>query len=68
MLPVFYEHLETALDFRRKWIRTDCKFDSDEEAEKSIRFFFGDSLANRVAAERLTIVPECTGIWWKKID
>ena len=28
------------------------------------RFFFGDELADRILADQITILPECTGIWW----
>jgi hypothetical protein len=28
-----------------------------------VRFFFGDTLADRVVRERLVILPECTGVW-----
>lgn len=62
-LAAYYDWLETELDFDRAWIRTDYRFESVEEAEELTRFFFGDALADRVARERLTVVPECTGIW-----
>jgi ubiquinone/menaquinone biosynthesis C-methylase UbiE len=50
--------------FQSSWIRTDYRFASLEEAERLVRFFFGDSLADRVVEERLMVLPECTGIWW----
>src|SRR5262245_11991193 len=71
--PVRLEHVERTyqwLDnngFQNKWIRTDYQFESLDEAAELGGFFFGDELAGRVRAERLVILPECTGVWWKKI-
>ncbi|MCO5204230.1 MAG: class I SAM-dependent methyltransferase [Anaerolineae bacterium] len=53
--------------FQSTWIRTDYRFASVEEAEELTRFFFGDELGDRVSAEKLTILPECTGIWWQHL-
>ena len=47
-----------------KWIRTDYRFESLEEAVALTRFFFGSELADQVEKEGSRIVPECTGIWW----
>lgn len=63
-LAGYYQMLETHYGFKHRWIRTDYKFKSLEEAEKLTRFFFGDELADRVVKEELKILPECTGIWW----
>jgi ubiquinone/menaquinone biosynthesis C-methylase UbiE len=52
--------------FAYRWIRTDYQFESVDEAQELTRFFFGDELANRIAQENLLILPECTGVWWKK--
>ena len=51
--------------FESTWIRTDYRFESLAEAEELTRFFFGDALADRVLEEQLTILPECTGLWWR---
>jgi ubiquinone/menaquinone biosynthesis C-methylase UbiE len=64
-LPIFYSYLENELGFFHKWIRTDYRFDSVRQAEKAMRFFFGDQLADEIAAKQLLVVPECTGLWWK---
>lgn len=64
-LASFYQWLETEKDFTRKWIRTDYKFNSPEHAAKCTRFFFGDELADRILADQMTILPECTGVWWR---
>ena len=71
--PIRLEHVEPTyqwLDkngFQNKWIRTDYQFESLEEAAELAGFFFGAELADRVRAERLVVLPECTGVWWKKI-
>lgn len=71
--PIQLEHLKDYylwLDeagFQHKQIRTDYKFDSLDEAEYLVRFFFGDDLGDRVKLNDWVILPECTGIWWKQI-
>ena len=49
------------------WIRTDYRFASPQEGAELTRFFFGEALANRILANQLTILPECTGIWWQTV-
>jgi hypothetical protein len=67
------EHVETtyrwldANGFDSKWVRTDYKFDSIEEAIELSRFFFGDELGDRVERHHWVILPECTGVWWRRI-
>jgi ubiquinone/menaquinone biosynthesis C-methylase UbiE len=71
--PVRLDHLKNFypwLDetgFQKKWIRTDYKFESLEEAEYLSRFFFGDELGSKVKRNNWVVLPECTGVWWKKI-
>jgi ubiquinone/menaquinone biosynthesis C-methylase UbiE len=71
--PIHLEHLRDYypwLDqagFQNKWIRTDYKFESLEEAEELSRFFFGNELADKVKQNNWVILPECTGVWWKRI-
>lgn len=62
----FYSWLDEA-GFQKKWIRTDYQFESLKEAEYLSRFFFGDELANKVRQNNWVILPECTGVWWKKV-
>jgi ubiquinone/menaquinone biosynthesis C-methylase UbiE len=64
-LAAYYALLETERGFSNTWVRTDYRFESLVEAQTLVRFFFGDELADRVAKDGTTIVPECTGIWWK---
>jgi len=72
--PIRLEHVEStyqwldANGFENKWIRTDYQFESVDEAVELAGFFFGEDMANRVRAERLVILPECTGVWWKKMN
>jgi len=71
--PIKLEHLKDyypwldEMGFQNKWIRTDYKFISLAEAEELSRFFFGDELGGKVLKNRWVTLPECTGVWWKKI-
>jgi len=65
-LKEYYPWLEEA-GFQKKWIRTDYKFESIEEAEELSRFFFGDDLGDKVKANNWAILPECTGVWRLKV-
>lgn len=62
-LSEYYNHLENKLGFSRSWIRTDYKFSSVEDAEKTVRFFFGDELGDYLRDNNTALLPECTGIW-----
>jgi ubiquinone/menaquinone biosynthesis C-methylase UbiE len=71
--PIRLEHVEStyqwldANDFENKWIRTDYKFESLEEAIELSRFFFGYELGEKVERNRWVILPECTGVWWRRV-
>ncbi len=71
--PINLEHLKDfypwldEVGFQNKWIRTDYKFESLEEAEFLSRFFFGNELGEIVRKNNWVILPECTGLWWLKI-
>jgi ubiquinone/menaquinone biosynthesis C-methylase UbiE len=71
--PIRLEHVEPTyrwLDdngFQNKWIRTDYRFESVDEAEELSRFFFGDELGDKVKKNNWVILPECTGVWWIKV-
>lgn len=71
--PVHVPHLEnfyTWLDengFQNTSIRTDYRFASIEEAERLVRFFFGDELGDQVRENSWVVLPECTGVWWRSI-
>jgi ubiquinone/menaquinone biosynthesis C-methylase UbiE len=71
--PIKLEHLQNyypwldEASFQNKWIRTDLQFESVDEAADSIGFFFGEAMADRIREKQSAIIPECTGVWWKKI-
>lgn len=71
--PIRLEHLQTTYQwlgdngFQNKWIRTDYQFISIEEAKELSRFFFGDELGDKVGQSDWTVLPECTGVWWRSI-
>jgi ubiquinone/menaquinone biosynthesis C-methylase UbiE len=65
-LAQLYQWWEQEHGFQYKWIRTDYQFKSVEEADELTRFFFGDERADDIVEKQLTILPECTGVWWKK--
>ncbi len=62
-LENFYGWLDEK-GFQNRWIRTDYCFESPEEASEVAGFFFGDEMRTRILRERLTVLPECTGVWW----
>ena len=66
-LNEYYPWLDQA-GFKKKWIRTDYKFESIEEAEELSRFFFGEELGDQVKKNDWVILPECTGVWWLRMD
>ncbi|MCP4427844.1 MAG: class I SAM-dependent methyltransferase [Chloroflexi bacterium] len=63
-LAAYYRWLEDELGFSTTWIRTDYRFASVDEADILTRFFFGDELADRIRRQQITLLPECTGLWW----
>ena len=71
--PRRLEHVESvyqwldANGFDSKWLRTDYRFESLDEAIELAGFFFGEELAEQVRANGSVILPECTGVWWKHI-
>lgn len=65
-LARLYTYWEEVHHFQHRWVRTDYQFESVAEAVELTGFFFGDELAQRVQEQQLTILPECTGLWWLK--
>lgn len=65
-LARLYEHWRAEHGFAYRWIRTDYQFASPQEADELMRFFFGDELAEACLDGDTVIVPECTGVWWKR--
>ena len=66
-LAELYAWWEEAYQLNHTWIRTDYQFNSPKEGAQLTRFFFGDDLANRILTNQMTILPECTGIWWQTV-
>ena len=72
-IPVRLEHVEStyqwldAHGFENKWIRTDYQFESVQEAAELAGFFFGEEMAEKIRDRGSTILPECTGVWWRQV-
>lgn len=66
-LARYYALLAGEFGFEMTWIRTDYEFSSLLEGERLIRFFFGEERAQAFASGRNTVLPECTGLWWRKL-
>ena len=64
-LGLFYSYLETTAGFRRMCVRTDYRFDRVENASRVLSFFFGERMRTYVEEKKCTIIPECTGIWYR---
>jgi ubiquinone/menaquinone biosynthesis C-methylase UbiE len=68
------EHLEayfnwlTESGFERGWTRTDYRFESLEEAVELSTFFFGEEMGRKVQQNNWQNLPECTGVWWKRVQ
>ena len=62
-----YEHWERKWGFSSTWIRTDIRFTSADKARAMMMSTFGgfpdDAM---IASDESIIIPECTGIWWRR--
>jgi len=67
VLVEYLDYLNTH-GFESAWVRTDYCFKDKNEAEQLTRFFFGDEPMPMQITDESVIVPECTGLWWKKIN
>ncbi len=71
--PIHLEHLKEyypwldEVGFQNRWIRTDMKYESLEEAVELSGFFFDDEFGEKVRQNNWIIVPECTGVYWKQV-
>jgi ubiquinone/menaquinone biosynthesis C-methylase UbiE len=61
----YFAYLD-ANDFASTWIRTDFRFASVKEARELTTFFFRGDVADRLISREPAILPECTGVWWKR--
>jgi ubiquinone/menaquinone biosynthesis C-methylase UbiE len=62
-LENFYGWLD-GKGFQNEWIRTDYQFESPEAAGEISGFFFGEEMKAKILSGQMTILPECTGVWW----
>jgi len=67
-LAELYHYWQEEHGFEYRWIRTDYQFASVGEADELTRFFFGDELADHIVDSNRVILPECTGLWWKRVE
>jgi ubiquinone/menaquinone biosynthesis C-methylase UbiE len=54
--------------FEANWIRTDYFFENEAKAIDLISFFFDDDPMPMWEKDTGVIVPECTGLWWKRFE
>ena len=66
-LEAFYRLLETEHGFTSRIVRTDFAFASNERAAETMGYFFGDDMERGVRARGTAVIPEFTGIWWKRL-
>ncbi|MBI5927774.1 MAG: class I SAM-dependent methyltransferase [Chloroflexi bacterium] len=67
ILAAYYNWMENEQGFNHTWIRTDYRFESPEEADFLVRFFFGNNFADTVMHGNQVVLPECTGVWWLRV-
>ena len=66
-LKTFYTDLEQQHGFVLKRIRTDYRFQTNDEAARIMGFFFGEEMHMSVRKRNSEIIPEWTGMWTKTI-
>ena len=64
-LQEYFQYLETE-GFQQTWLRTDYQFVDRKEALELVKFFFGEEMLEKIGNETHPVLPECTGIWWKR--
>lgn len=64
-LNSYFEFLK-ANGFQSTWLRTDYQFKDLSEALQLSSFFFGEELSGKVKENEWTLLPECTGLFWKE--
>jgi SAM-dependent methyltransferase len=67
VLASYYRWMDGALRMRREELRTDYRFESPAAAVEALDFFFGPELSARIRASGSGVVPEWTGLWWKRV-
>lgn len=66
-LAAYYRWMETERGMTRTAIRTDYAFADVETAAAVTGVFFGEAFADRVRREGWSRVPECTGLWERRV-
>ncbi|KPI86974.1 hypothetical protein ABL78_3965 [Leptomonas seymouri] len=66
----YTQRLEDHFGFTRTWVRTDYEFATRADAERMVRFFFGERMLPKLTMDADGVrcrLMECTGIWtlWK---
>ena len=59
----FYRSLVDRHGFTQSTIRTDYKFESNDEAVRVMGFFFGEKSIQAIKNRRTNTIPEWTGLW-----
>jgi SAM-dependent methyltransferase len=67
----YTRRLEDHFGFTRTWVRTDYEFATRADAERMIRFFFGEKMLSKLTMDDDGVrcrLMECTGIWtlWRQ--
>jgi SAM-dependent methyltransferase len=65
-LALFYEELEHRHGFEKSIVRTDYRFQSNEEAVRVMGFFFGNDFIPNIRSRNSGTIPEWTGVWIKR--
>jgi len=65
-LAAYYAWLQSTHGMTRVSLRTDYRFATAQEASETMGFFFGEAFAASVLAAGRSVVPECTGLWWRR--
>ncbi len=64
-----YNHFEQHWGFASTWIRTDYHFPSFETACAIVEPVFGPAMLEKfIEIDAGVSLPECTGIWWRKVE
>jgi ubiquinone/menaquinone biosynthesis C-methylase UbiE len=60
----FFAWLEKEQGYSFRWLRMDQHYDSIEQAETLINFFFGGEMPEDQKGKK--DIPEVAGIWWRR--
>lgn len=65
-LELLYAYWQEQCGFGFRWVRSDYQFASPHEAFELMRGVFSESLTKKWLRDGMTILPQCTGIWWRR--